>query len=226
MGNEELCLADALETEKVWEEEGVSVLIARICLPQLGGSSRRARRFNRYYRRFCRAYLRYCEQALLPAAAAQCRDALARSALWAPMCVSLRYTVSRCGGGLLSLYTDAREGQGFARPVTVRRADTWDLTVGLPMPLSEFFPRHCRARRRLLDFARAEARRQSEHGAAFYPDCRIALRRALNTRNFYLGADALHFFYPMYTVAPGSEDIVVFDLPYDDEAGPFLPPQG
>ena len=225
MEKEEFRLADALEAEKVWTYDGVAVLTASVCLPQLPGPLRHSRRFNRYYRRYCRAFVRYCEQALLPLAQTNYRNTADRSAPWNPLRVSLRYTVSFFSAGVLSLYTDMREESGFSQPVTVRRADTWDLSAVLPMPLGEFFPRHCRCRQRLLDCARTEARRRMERGAAFCPDRRAALRRALNTRNFYLSAEGLRFFYPMYTVAPGSEGIVLFELPYDDEAGPFLPPR-
>ena len=58
--------------------------------------------------------------------------------------------------------------------------------------------------------------------AAYYPDYGVLLRRAYSSRSFYLADDGLHWFYPMYSVAPAAEGIVDFSLPYG-EAGPLLP---
>ena len=90
MEKEEFRLADALEAEKVWTYDGVAVLTASVCLPQLPGPLRHSRRFNRYYRRYCRAFVRYCEQALLPLAQTNYRNTADRSAPWNPLRVSLR----------------------------------------------------------------------------------------------------------------------------------------
>ena len=49
------------------------------------------------------------------------------------------------------------------------------------------------------------------------------LRRALNTRNFYLTDEGLCFYYPLCAVAGAKEGIVTFTMPYDAENGPFLP---
>lgn len=70
---------------------------------------------------------------------------------------------------------------------------------------------------------RETAREQMETGtAAYYPNYGALLRRAFSSRSFYLADDGLHWFYPMYSVAPAAEGIVDFSLPYG-EAGPLLP---
>lgn len=61
--------------------------------------------------------------------------------------------------------------------------------------------------------------------AAYYPDYGALLRRAFSNRSFYLADDGLHWFYPMYSVAPAAEGIPDFSLPYG-EAGPFLLSEG
>jgi len=215
-------LAEDLREERAWEADGVTVLTARIVLPQLSGRSRRARRFNGYYRRFCRAYLAYCEQVLLPEAAARCAAALAVSAPWRHTHAALDYTVSLRRGALLSLVTDAREEGGAAPGFVIRRADTWDLAAALPVPLGEFFPGHARAL--LLRCAREETGRRIGQGdASFRADWRAALRRALNPRNYYLCEEGLRWFYPAGAVAAAERGIVSFLLPYDAARGPFPP---
>lgn len=219
-------LAEPLEEQQSWEADGVVVLTADVSLPQLGGNDRRAKRFNCYYRRFCRAYFTYCRDVLLPEAAASCRDAMAASAPWSVSRAALRAAASRHAGGLLSVVCDAREERTGLRPFLIRRADVWDLSEGLPVPLGELFPPRVRWKKALVRFAREEARRRLERGEATYCDnYRVMLRRALNPRNYYLREDGLCFFYPAGAVADASAGVVSFTMPYDAERGPFLPPE-
>ena len=66
-----------LTEEKSWQWEGITVLAARLTLPQTGGRSRREQRFDRYYQSLAAAFFARCEQKLLPEAAASCRAAMA-----------------------------------------------------------------------------------------------------------------------------------------------------
>ena len=223
MEHEELRLAEALTEEKAWEADGITVLHASVTLPQLTGRDARAKRFNRYYRRFCRAYLTYCAQALLPEAAASCRAAQAVSAPWEAGRAELRFHVSRRAGQTLSIVCDARETIHGLPPFLIRRSDVWDLSMGLPVPLEEFFPPHTRCKRLLLRFAREQTRRRVEDGAAYRNDWRVMLRRTLNPRTFYLTDGGLCFFYPIGAVAPARQGVVSFLMPYDGEHGPFPP---
>lgn len=224
MEKEELQLAQDWEKEKTWELDGITVLRAAVTLPQLGGSSRRARRFNRYYRRLAGAYFVYCEQMLLPYARAQCRAAMETSAPWTHTQAEMHYKLMLQSSGILSLSVDASEHNGPVPRLTLRRADTWDTKSMLPIPLSEWFPPHTPYRRRLIRFARETAAEQTERGLAVYHEnCRTLLRSCFSGRNYYVSGEGLHFFYPMYAVAPAAEGIVVFTLGYDAENGPFAP---
>lgn len=225
MEYEEPRLAEALTEEKAWESDGVVVLRASVTLPQLAGRDMRVKRFNRYYRRFCRAYLTYCAQTLLGEAASSCRAAQAVSAPWEAGRASLTFRIVHRAGDVLSIVCDARESIHGLPPFFIRRSDVWGLAMGLPMPLDEFFPAHTRCKKTLLRFAREEARRQIENGAPYHDNWRAMLRRALNTRNFYLTDDGMCFFYPIGAVAPAREGVISFTLPYDAEHGPFPPPE-
>ena len=182
-----------LHLEKTWESGGVPVLTAEVTLPRCGGKSRRARRFDRYYRQYARAYLKYCEAELLPRAAETMHTALERSAPWSCARAVLAYRVTLVRGDILSLYTEGRE-EHLPPRLTLRRAETWDRRTGFLLPGT----------------------------AAYYPNYGALLRRAFSSRSFYLADDGLHWFYPMYSVAPAAEGIVDFSLPYG-EAGPLLP---
>lgn len=169
-----------------------------------------------------RAYLKYCEAELLPRAAETMHTALERSAPWSCARAVLAYRVTLVRGDILSLYTEGRE-EHLPPRLTLRRAETWDRRTGFLLPLTAFFPPKTAVKKRLVRAARETAREQMETGtAAYYPNYGALLRRAFSSRSFYLADDGLHWFYPMYSVAPAAEGIVDFSLPYG-EAGPLLP---
>ena len=72
-----LTLGEDFAQEKSWQWEDITVLTARLTLPQTKGESRREKRFDRYYRALADAYFARCEQKLLPDAAKTCRAAMA-----------------------------------------------------------------------------------------------------------------------------------------------------
>lgn len=212
---------EPLTLRRTWDADGITVLTLDAALPHCGLRDRRARRFDRYYRSFLRAYLRYCEAELLPRAAESCRAAMARSAPWQQLHVTVRFCVRYQDARLLSLTIDARESGAGLLPLTLRRADTWERGTALLMPTEFFFPPHSLWKRRLLRTAREAL--LSRPNAALCDNWRATLRRSLSGRNVYLDERGLCFFCPMYTLLPGSEGIPVFTLPYDAEKGPFPP---
>ena len=151
------------------------------------------------------------------------RAALAASLPLPHLRAELTYQVTYNDGGLWSLYTQSRESGFSGRPTLLRHGDTWDLTSGYPVPLSAFFPRRSGWKRRLMEAAEAEIQRQETAGISRYHEgVRRLLRRHFNPQNFYLTAEGLSLFYPMYAIAPAMEGIPVFTLPYG-QGGPALP---
>ena len=214
-------LETPLRRQKTWQDGDITVLAAEITLPQCAGRDRRASRFNGYYKGYARAYLSYCEAELFPRAAERMRAAMARSAPWTCAHASLDYHVTYLHGDLLSLYSEGRE-EHLAPRLTIRRAETWDLYSGGIVPLSACFPPDAPIRRLLTAQAQREAEERMTAGAAVYDaDYRAALHRTFSSRRFYLAEVGLHWFYPMYAMAPAG--IPDFFLPYRAE-GPFLPP--
>ncbi len=200
-----------LHWEKSWEAEGITVLRASVTLPQFEG--RRARRLNRYYRRFALSFLKYCETELWSRAAALCREKMASSAPWSVSTATLSYAVSYESEALLSLYADAVE-ENLPPRLTIRRADTWELSSALPVPLSALFD-DAAWRKRLKKRVRNDVCARIEAGrGAFCPDYRRALRVFFNARNFYLTGEGLRLFYQMHTLSSG---IAEFSVPYGEE---------
>lgn len=205
--------------EREWTVEGIPVLTAKITLPQPATAKDKvSRRILRYYRLQCRAYLRYCESWLFPQAEAEYRAALAASAPLPCFRAELNYRVTYNEGGLWSLYTQSREVTLPGQTLVTRRGDTWDLASGYPAAIQDFFPPRTPWRKRLLRLAAEEIERQERVGIARYHEgWRKDLRRHFNAQNFYLTAEGLAFFFPMYAIAPSAEGVPTFLLPYGEE---------
>lgn len=211
--------------EKVWTEEGIPVLNAKVQLPPPpeGASPRAARRICRYYESQGHAYLRRCQRFLLPEAKAAYHLALAESR---PLpCFQAELTGELClqTPELWSLYTEARESCGKGCPLRLRWGDCWDLRTGWLLPLSAFFPAKSRWRKTILQAVEASIEHQIDHGLALYhPDWRHRLRRSFDAKSFCLTQQGLSVFWPMYALAPAMEGIPTFTLPYGPQ-GPFSP---
>ena len=205
--------------EREWTVEGIPVLSAFVSLPQPEPRKDKvSRRIYRYYQLQCRAFLRYCENWLLPQAAAEYHAALAASAPLPEYRAEMEYRVTYHQGSLWSVYTQSRERTGASPALLTRRGDTWDLAEGYPAPLKDFFPVGTAWKKKLLAQAAEEIQRRERAGAGrFHEGWRRELRR-FNPQNFYLTEEGLAFFYPMYAIAPASEGIPVFRMPYDGGA--------
>ncbi len=203
--------------EREWTVEGVPVLSAAVEVPQPEPAGDKvSRRIKRFYQLQCRSFLRYCERCLLPQAAAEYRAALSASRPLPTFRAELGYRVTYNEGGLWSLYTQSRETTGPGRTLLTRRGDTWDLAAGYPAALKDFFPAGAAWKKELLARAAEEIQRRERAGAGRWrEDWRRELRRRFNPQNFYLTPEGLAYFYPMYAIAPASEGIPVFLLPYD-----------
>ena len=201
--------------EQEWNVEGIPVLSAHAAVPRPATlSDRISRRISRYYQAQCQSYLKYCRRELLPLAAAEYRAALAVSAPFSPFQAELSFQITYQDSHFLSLYTQSRENAGTQKWY-LRRGDTWDLTTGYPVPLSDFFPPRSSWKRQLLDFAEESIQQQEQSGIARYHEHpRKLLSRHFNPQNYYLTPDGLMFFFPMYAIAPATEGIPTFLVPY------------
>ena len=206
--------------EREWTVEDIPVLTASVTVPRPAPAENRvSRRIHRYYQLQCRSYLRYCEHWLLPQAESAYREALASSAPLPCLRAELKYRVTYNQGGLWSLYTQSRETAASGSALLTRRGDTWDLNGGYPVELSAFFPPRSGWKKHLLALAAEEIQHQERAGISrYHEEWRRALRRRFNPQNYYLTAEGLAFFFPMYAIAPAAEGIPTFTLPYGKDA--------
>lgn len=217
---------ESFTAEREWTVDSIPVLTAAVSVPQpVPAAGPVSRRIRRYYQLQCRAFLRYCENWLLPQAKSEYQIALSASAPLPCFRAELTYHVTYNEGGLWSLYTQSREVTLPGQTLVTRRGDTWDLAEGYPAALSAFFPSRGSWKRQLLSRAAEEIEKQEKAGIARYHEgWRKSLRRRFNAQNFYLTAEGLSFFYPMYAIAPAAEGIPTFTVPFG-KAGLQLPRQ-
>lgn len=128
-----------------------------------------------------------------------------------PWTAALDFTVTRSGGGLLSLHTDAAERHGTARPLLVRSGETWDLTSGTPVSLSSLFPSGRRWRQQVLSAIEEQCAGRAASGEfLFYEDWPRRVALDFDPDNFYLTEDGVVVFYPLHTLCPAAEGIPEF----------------
>lgn len=125
--------AALLTREKAWQWDGITVLTADAALPQLGGDTRRTRRFDRYYALLADAYFAHCAQKLFPRAAEECRAAMARSGPWRRSSAALSCRMDAPAGDTLRFTFEARENGALLR----RWTDVWDSASLLPLTRKE-----------------------------------------------------------------------------------------
>jgi hypothetical protein len=205
--------------------DGMCVLSVRIARPEAarGDRARFRRRFDRFYSAEAKAFIKYCGTFLYDDAVREYREAAAASREFCPYEASLSYRTTFIGDGLISVVTDASERYGRGTPATVRRGDVWDTRGGYPLSPASFFGSGARAKKICVANARLQAARRIEEGtAAFLPKYEKLLRKKYSGRNFYIAGGEYRFFYPMCSVAPESEGVVEFSVPFS-ECGAAMP---
>jgi hypothetical protein len=201
-------------TEQDFAFEGIPVLTVSVSVPQPTATQDRiSRRILRYYRQQARSYLKYCQRTLFPLASAEYQAALSVSAPFTPFHGELRYEITWQDSHFLSLYTQSQEICG-SRFLLQRWGDTWDLSCGVPVPLSDFFPSHNHWKHQLLRQISEEIRSREAAGLSpYHAHNWRTLRRAFNPQNYYLSHSGLAIFFPMFSIAPASEGIPTFSFP-------------
>lgn len=107
----------------------------------------------------------------------------------------------------LSLTFDLYTFTGGAHGYTERTADTWDMRRGECVLLREICAECSES------FVLSEVKRQiAENSEEFFPDAEKLAEKYYDSRNFYLGADGIYVFYPLYSIAPYSSGIKTFRI--------------
>ena len=207
--------------ELILYADELPVLTCHISLPSR--PQRPEGRFNRYYRACAAAFESCCRRELLPRAESAYYRAVEEAGPIPQWQAQLRAAVTLQQGALCSLRSDTLV-RGMAQPMAVCRGDTWDLRRELLLSVQDCFPSHAPWRQMLLHCARTQIAAWEAQGIArYHENWQQLLPRALHPHHFYLTEEGFCFFFPPDAIAPPVEGIPTFCLPYNEEAGPFLP---
>ena len=206
----------ALESEQIWDVDGIPILRGRVSLPQPSNPDRLWRRIGSFYRLQSRSFFKFCQRELRPWAETEYKAARIRSAPLPCFDASLEFRETYRSGRLWSVRTELRENAAPGPPTLLVWGDTWDLISGYPVALSDFFPSRSRWKRQLLTCAATEIERRQKRGlSCYHADWRRRLRKYFNPRSYFLTPDGIAFFYPMYALGPAAEGVPTFLRPWD-----------
>lgn len=113
---------------------------------------------------------------------------------------------------LLSLYIDEYYFTGGAHGNTIRKAQTWDLKLGMIVMLQDFFGQNPYYQIDILKQVNEQiAKRIEEEGESiFFPNyCQLTLE-TFRLENYYLTKQGLTVFFGQYDIAPYSSGIQTF----------------
>lgn len=208
------------------ESEGVLLCSVLINQPVVKGEVPRAalRRINAFYAHFTKTLQHHANTGLKKTAKEDYEYRKENGFPFFPYELRSDFTVTFNNKGLLGLYTDVYEYTGGAHGNTRRFADIWYTYSGLPATAADFFPKGTNIKKLLTDAAKAEAAAEISAGTGVYFDNYTELiKKYYSAQNIFLQENGLSLFYQQYEIAPYSEGIPVFTVPYNELTGPTIP---
>jgi len=179
------------------------------------GYSGNPMRFNAYYRQKAQRNYRYAATRLYQAAVRQYSLSKSQGFPFHSFELVETFEPTYCRKPMISLFYDIYEFTGGAHGNTVRKVNTWDMERGIIVPLGALFERDYDYKSVILKYISSEARRRQAAGMANYFDnLDENIKKYFDPNNYYLTEEGLAIFYPLYTIAPYSDGIQVFIIPY------------
>jgi len=187
----------------------------RLSLPHMDGQDYATARFNMYYRQKARASFNYARTRLYPQAVRQYQYAASQEFPFHTYELIQTFEPTYCKKPIVSLYYDQYEFTGGAHGNTVRSADTWDMSRGTLLRLSDLFKAGYDYRTVIIRTIENEALRRQETGQVPYlDDLEENIVKFFDEKNFYLSEIGVVIFYPLYTIAPYVAGIQTFTVPW------------
>jgi hypothetical protein len=171
--------------------------------------------FNMYYRQKAHQNYRYASSKLFHAAIKQYNTSRAQGFPFHSYEFVEVFEPTYCKEPYVSLYREIYEFTGGAHGNTTRYGSTWDLKRNKQLSLADLFKKGWDYKYFMLQFIQGEAKRRKITGQADYFDNLTEnLTKYFDEKNYYLTEKGIAIFYPLYTIAPYSNGIQVFVIPY------------
>lgn len=116
---------------------------------------------------------------------------------------------------IISLYMDAYLFTGGANGETTRASDSWNISAGQRITLSELFPQDIEYQTVLKDLIDKEiAVEREENPAAYFEDYEALVEQYFCEENFYMTPKSLVLYFQEGQIAPHATGIPTFSIPY------------
>ena len=208
----------AILSDKIYYDDEI-VLTYKIDYPQFYSNKcpKNLNKLNAFYKENAEIFEQYCRDTLFVEAVEQYHELKKNNYPFHPYEAIVTFKTTYLTCRFISLYFDQYIFSGGAHGNTVRHSDTWNLTTGRLMNISEYFPGNPNYKEDILAFVIDEIRQQSQDpdlkGTYFdtYPQ---DVYNTWNEDDFYLTPSGIVVYFQQYAIAPYSSGILEFLIPF------------
>jgi hypothetical protein len=174
-----------------------------------------AQRISTFYRESAKQYYDYASHVLFNQAVKEYIYSLGQHYPFKTYQVLQTFETPYNNASLLSIYYDRYEYTAGAHGNTTQFADTWQLSTGVRLKLSNFFD-DSYYKSVIFDYITNDIKRQIDEGNTYYFDDYVKnVFRYFDESNYYLTDTGIAIFYPLYTITAFVQGIPTFIVPYE-----------
>ncbi len=204
--------------ESLLYRENKPILELKISYPQIMGplSKQSEYRFNDHYCKQARNLNRQARTEFYHRASEEARIAQEQEYDFTLHSIIRTFITTRLDSRFSSVVFDRYQYFGGTHGTTVCVGNTWDLSVGLQVPLSYFFYKNAPYRNVILRSVCEQIKRQKEQEEIlFFENPLRNAKQCFSETNYYLTHNAITIYYPLYTLAPYYAGILTYQIPFD-----------
>ncbi len=176
-------------------------------------------RINQLYKRKAAAFLNRCSTEIYANAAEDYLYAAQSGDLFMPYEAQMLYRITYNESCTVSLTFDDYQYTGGAHGSTYRTSDTWNLSKGTRMTLSDFFPEGTDYEAYIYKKIDAQVAEMIAAGDdIFFGEPEKLVRDNFDAEQFYLTREGIVIYYQLYSIAPYASGIVEFMIPFEPGA--------
>lgn len=201
--------------------KGLVMVDISITFPQVDvwENVRVSQRISTFYRESAKQYYDYASHVLFDQAVKEHIYSIQQHFPFRTYQVLQTFETPYNHASLLSIYYDRYEYTAGAHGNTTQFADTWQLSTGVRLKLSDFFEGSY-YKSVIFDYITNDITRQIREGNTYYFDDYVKnVFRYFDESNYYLTDTGIAIFYPLYTIAAFVQGIPTFIVPYGTFGG-------
>ncbi|WP_066714693.1 DUF3298 and DUF4163 domain-containing protein [Clostridium sp. Marseille-P299] len=211
-------VVNAVLSDKIYYDDEI-VLTYKINYPQFFSNKcqRNLSTLNAFYKENAEIFEQYCRDTLFTEAVDQYHELKKNDYPFHPYEAIVDYKTTYLSCQFISLYFDKYIYTGGAHGNTIRHSDTWNLSTGKTMHISEYFPMNENYKNDILTFIIDEITNQlknPESKGKYFDTYQQDVHNTWNEDNFYLTPAGIVVYFQQYDIAPYSSGIIEFLIPF------------